>query len=74
MFSHVVVGTNGLERARTLYDAVPGSLVHGQASNSESGRRLYAADPAFFMVTAPLDGRPATSANGGTIGCTGRSH
>lgn len=74
MFSHVVVGTNDLERAKTFYDAVLGSLFHGQASNSESGRRIYAAGSPFFMVTAPLDGRLVTSANGGTIGRTGRSH
>ena len=74
MFNHVVAGTNGLERARTFYDAVLGSLFHGQASNSESGRRVYAAGSPFFMVTAPLDGRPATAANGGTIGRTGRFH
>jgi catechol 2,3-dioxygenase-like lactoylglutathione lyase family enzyme len=64
MFSHVMVGTNDMERARRFYDA----LFEGPAFEDAKGRLVYRRDGAVFMVSKPIDGEPATRANGGTIG------
>ncbi|CAN7805804.1 VOC family protein [Paraburkholderia hospita] len=71
MFSHVVVGTNDLEKAKRFYDAVLGAIGYRDGlSDDDDQRRRYAyrGDTGLFIVTQPLDGRPATAANGGTIG------
>ena len=64
MFSHVMVGTNDMERSRRFYDALFGKEAHVD----DKGRLRYAKDGAVFMVSEPIDGAPATAANGGTIG------
>ncbi len=64
MFSHVMVGSNDIERSRRFYDA----LFKKSGQQDEKGRLAYRRDGAAFMVSKPLDGEPASSANGGTIG------
>jgi catechol 2,3-dioxygenase-like lactoylglutathione lyase family enzyme len=64
MFSHVMVGTNDVERSKRFYDALFGNEAH----RDDKGRLAYRKDGAVFMVTPPIDGRPACHANGGTIG------
>ena len=64
MFSHVMVGTNDMERSRRFYDALFGKEAHVD----DKGRLRYAKDGAVFMVSEPIDGAPASAANGGTIG------
>ena len=64
MFSHVMVGSNDLERSRRFYDALFGK----PARIDPLGRLLYGRKGAAFMVTRPIDGEPACHANGGTIG------
>jgi catechol 2,3-dioxygenase-like lactoylglutathione lyase family enzyme len=72
MFSHVMVGTNDIERAKRFYDAVLGVLGVGEpirnAAKTGHVRLFYRHDGATFCVTEPINGEPATSANGGTIG------
>jgi catechol 2,3-dioxygenase-like lactoylglutathione lyase family enzyme len=71
MFSHVVVGSNDLEKAKRFYDALLGALGYGAGlgdHNDQRRRYLYRADTGLFIVTQPIDGHPATTANGGTIG------
>lgn len=68
MFSHVVVGSNDLDRAKLFYDAVFGALGAAEATAAANGRLLYRHAGALFIVTMPRDGQPATCANGGTIG------
>lgn len=71
MFSHVMVGTNNLERARRFYDAVLGVLGAGAGNESTSGeyaRVFYRHNGGTFGVTQPINGDPATVANGSTIG------
>lgn len=72
MFSHIVVGTNDLEKARSFYNAVLGALGYADIRESDDAY-IYVSESAFFRVTRPIDGRPATHANGGTIGFTCRS-
>ena len=68
MFSHIVVGTNDLENAKCFYDAVLGTLGHGNGQRRAKGDYVYLSDGASFIVTRPIDGGPASHANGGTIG------
>lgn len=76
MFSHVMVGTNDIDRSKRFYDAVLGVLgVPGGIRNtSGSGheRLFYRHEGVSFAVSQPINNEPATSANGGTIGfkCT----
>ena len=64
MFSHVMVGSNDIERSKRFYDALFGTPAH----QDDKGRLAYRKNGAAFMVTSPLDGEPACCANGGTIG------
>jgi catechol 2,3-dioxygenase-like lactoylglutathione lyase family enzyme len=72
MFSHVMVGTNDIERSRRFYDAVLGVLGIGAgvANTAKTGHRrlFYRHSGMSFGVSEPIDGQPATFANGGTIG------
>jgi catechol 2,3-dioxygenase-like lactoylglutathione lyase family enzyme len=67
MFSHIMIGTNDLGRAKSFYDAVLGTLGIGPAMVDEH-RIFYLTPTGVFAVTQPIDGQPATAANGGTIG------
>ncbi|MFI4973699.1 MAG: VOC family protein [Caulobacterales bacterium] len=68
MFSHIMIGTNNLDRSKKFYDAVLGTLGVAPAA-VDSGRRIFYRTPTgVFSVTQPIDGAPATHANGGTIG------
>lgn len=67
MFSHVMIGTNDLDRAKAFYDAVLGTL--GVAPGLVDRHRVFWRTPTgVFSVTIPIDGQPATVGNGGTIG------
>jgi catechol 2,3-dioxygenase-like lactoylglutathione lyase family enzyme len=67
MYTHVVVGSNDLAKSKKFYDAVFQS-IGGSAGNDMGGRLMYNHNGGMFMVTPPIDGQPATHANGGTIG------
>mgnify|MGYP000060595340 FL=1 len=67
MFSHVMVGTNDLERAKKFYDAVLGTLGVKPAV-IDGHRMFYRTKTGVFGVTKPINGEAATFANGGTIG------
>jgi catechol 2,3-dioxygenase-like lactoylglutathione lyase family enzyme len=67
MFSHVMIGTNDLDRAKAFYDAVLGTL--GVPPGTVDRHRVFWRTQAgVFGVTRPIDGQPATVGNGGTIG------
>lgn len=68
MFSHVLVGTNDLDRAKRFYDAVFGALGVGPGVLNEDRRLFYMGPGGAFGVTKPIDGAPACMANGGTVG------
>jgi catechol 2,3-dioxygenase-like lactoylglutathione lyase family enzyme len=72
MFSHVMVGSNDIERSKRFYDAVLATLGAGEPLRNVAGtghtRLFYRHDGSTFCVTEPINGEPATSANGGTIG------
>jgi len=71
MFSHVMLGTNDLDKAKIFYDALLGSL--GVAPGFIDRNRVFWRTPAgVFSISLPIDGQAATAANGSTIGfaCT----
>src|SRR5437764_11972634 len=67
MFSHVMIGTNDLDKAKSFYDALLGTLGV-PPGRVDRYRIFYRAKAGTFSVTKPIDGKPATPANGGTIG------
>lgn len=72
MFSHVFVGTSDLDRAKSFYDALLGSLGVGPAM-VDGHRILYLTPTGVFGVSLPINGEPQTFANGGTIGFAAES-
>jgi catechol 2,3-dioxygenase-like lactoylglutathione lyase family enzyme len=72
MFNHIMVGSNDLDRSEAFYNAVLGVLGAGPPlrNRSPSGhmRLFYRHDGSTFCVAEPIDGEPATCANGATIG------
>jgi catechol 2,3-dioxygenase-like lactoylglutathione lyase family enzyme len=72
MFSHVMLGTNDIERSKRFYDTVLGVLGAGQPMRNQNStgqtRLFYRHDGSTFCVSETIDGNPASSANGGTIG------
>lgn len=76
MINHVMLGTNDIDRAKRFYDAVLGVLGAGEPIRNVAGsghvRLFYRHDGSTFCLTQPINGEPATAANGGTIGfkCT----
>ena len=68
MFSHVMVGTNDIERSKTFYDALFATMGGKPGRIDPYGRLVYPHKGTLFMVSLPIDGEGATHANGGTIG------
>jgi catechol 2,3-dioxygenase-like lactoylglutathione lyase family enzyme len=67
MFSHVMIGTNDLERAKAFYDPLLATL--GVAPGRVDRHRVfYRTATGTFGVGTPINGEPAHHANGGTIG------
>lgn len=72
MFSHVMVGSNDIERSKRFYDAVLGVLGAGEPARNtaKTGQRrlFYRHAGETFCVSEPINGEAATFANGGTVG------
>ena len=69
MFSHIMVGSNDVERSHRFYDSLFEAIGAKPGRRDEKGVN-YLHNGALFMVRPPLNGQPATSANGATIGFT----
>jgi len=67
IFTHVVLGTNDIEKAREFYDSTLAALGLKRVMNMDNAS-LWGKDGPEIMVTKPANGKPATAANGGTIG------
>ena len=72
MLNHVMIGSNDIERSRGFYNAVLGVLGAGEAieNKNQTGqiRLFYIHDGSTFSVSEPINGEPATAANGSTVG------
>jgi catechol 2,3-dioxygenase-like lactoylglutathione lyase family enzyme len=68
MFSHVMLGANDIAQSKAFYDATLRALGGPAGRIDERGRIVYEYGGGRFVVTLPIDGEQATSANGSTIG------
>ena len=68
MFSHVMVGSNDIDRSKKFYDATFAARGGQPGRQDDKGRLMYLHNGGIFMVTPPIDGKPATHGNGCTIG------
>jgi len=72
MFSHIMVGSNDIERSKRFYDAVLAVLgtPEGVRNQNATGhtRLFYRHEGNTFGVVEPINNEPATAANGATIG------
>ncbi|MFI3256651.1 MAG: VOC family protein [Psittacicella sp.] len=75
MFHHVLVGTNNLEESRKFYDSLLAPLGYAPGKYIEAKKRYVyrSKEGLIFAVTIPLDGNPATIANGFTLGFTAKT-
>lgn len=72
MFSHIMLGSNDIDRSKRFYDAVLGLLGAGEPLRNQAktghARLFYRHDGSTFCVSEPINGEPASFANGSTIG------
>jgi catechol 2,3-dioxygenase-like lactoylglutathione lyase family enzyme len=67
MFSHVMLGSNDLDRSRRFYDSVLGTL--GVPPGVVDRHRVFwRTRSGVFSTSLPIDGKPATVGNGSTFG------
>ena len=71
MYSHNMVGTDDLAASKTFYDAVF-TAVGGEPGvlDEARGRVRYTHNGGVFIAVKPINGEPASVANGNTIGFT----
>lgn len=68
MFSHVMLGADDVEVSKSFYDAALGALGAKPGRIDPGGRAMYLHGGSVFMLSIPIDGNPASNANGSTIG------
>ena len=68
MFSHIMLGTNDVHKAKAFYDKVLGTLGVPEGRIDDNRRVFYMTPNGILAVSQPINGEPATAANGGTIG------
>jgi len=68
MYSHMMVGSNDIDRSKAFYDALFGAVGGKPGFVDPKGRIIYMHNGSMFLVTKPIDGEGATPGNGMTIG------
>jgi catechol 2,3-dioxygenase-like lactoylglutathione lyase family enzyme len=68
VYSHMMVGSNDIDRSKSFYDALFGAVGGKPGFKDDKGRLIYMHKGSMFLVTPPIDGAPATPGNGMTIG------
>ena len=68
MYSHMMVGSNDIDRSKAFYDALFASVGGKPGIVDPKGRIIYMHNGGMFLVTKPIDGESATPGNGMTIG------
>ena len=66
MFSHVMLVLTISTSQR--FSSLLGSLGAKPGVVDDKGRLIYMHDDSIFLLTLPIDGQPATHANGSTLG------
>ena len=68
VFSHIMIGSNDIARSKKFYDALFAAMGGQSGIEDARGRLAYTHNGRRFMVSKPIDGKPGSHANGGTIG------
>jgi catechol 2,3-dioxygenase-like lactoylglutathione lyase family enzyme len=68
MFSHIMLGANNLHVSKAFYDAVLGAIGVPEGRMDDKGRVFYMTKTGVFAISIPINGEPASVANGSTIG------
>ena len=68
MFNHVMVGANDICASKRFYDAILGALGLAPGNMDSKDRCSYRSSGGLFMIKVPINGEPASTGNGGTIG------
>ena len=72
MFSHVMIGSDDIERSKAFYNSVLAVLGVSEpivnVNDTGQTRLFYAHKGSIFCVTEPINNEPTTTANGSTIG------
>lgn len=67
MFTHLMLGSNDVQKSKAFYDATLGAL--GIDPGFDMGHRVFYRSPGGALgVGKPANGEPATFGNGGTTG------
>ncbi len=66
-FTHITVGTNDLEKARSFYDQVLAALGWTRMADLGDRGSFWGKDQPAFFTLKPANGEPATFGNGTTI-------
>lgn len=69
MFSHIALGSNDLARTKIFYDAI--MAVQGAKvmdTSKKPDRLMYIHNGQRIILITPINGQPATCANGETLG------
>lgn len=72
MINHVMIGSSDIQKTKAFYNAVLAVLGAGEpmehVNDTGQTRLFYIHDGSTFSVSEPINGQPATAANGSTIG------
>ncbi|QNA82713.1 VOC family protein [Sphingomonas sp. So64.6b] len=68
MFSHIMVGADSIDVSKTFYDSTLDVLGVKPGRIDDKGRVFYVTQTGIFAISKPIDGKPASCANGATIG------
>ncbi|MDQ3074681.1 MAG: VOC family protein [Pseudomonadota bacterium] len=68
MYSHVMLGSNDLDRSKKFYDALFTATGGKEGRVDPKGRLVYLNNGGILLITKPIDGQPASHGNGSTIG------
>jgi len=68
MFSHVMFGTDDIQKSKKFYDALMEVLGYSEGVIDERGRCFYFTPNGVFGLTNPINGEPTTVSNGMTVG------
>ncbi len=68
MFSHMMVGSNDIAKAKIFYDATFAAIGGKPGMTDDKGRLIYMHNGGIYIITPPINGEPATCANGFTLG------
>ena len=72
MFSHIMIGTDDIERSKRFYNTVLEVLGVNEpvinVNDTGQTRLFYVHDGSIFCITEPINGEAVSTANGSTIG------